>query len=112
MTTPLYLVRAVIREEKLEEVLKGLIDSGFTGATVFREVGGMGGEGGVVKIGNRFYEALIPRVVVEVVVGPGDVDKVVALITEKARTGRVGDGRIFIIPVADAVRIRTGEKLG
>ncbi|ACB39468.1 P-II family nitrogen regulator [Pyrobaculum neutrophilum] len=106
------LVRAVIREDKLVDVLDALVRAGYTGATVFRDVGGMGGESGVVKIRGRTYEALLPRAVVEVAVEDGEVEKVVKTIMEAARTGHVGDGRIFVLGVEGAWRIRSGEKLG
>jgi nitrogen regulatory protein PII len=59
------LIRAIIRREKLPEVLKALVDSGVQGTTVYREVEGMGSEGGVVVIGDKVYDALTPRVAVK-----------------------------------------------
>ncbi len=105
------LVKAVIREERLNAVLEALVAAGFAGATVYKDVGGMGGESGIVKIRGRSYEALLPRVVVEVIVADEEVDKVISVIMSSARTGRIGDGRIFILPVLDALRIRDGERL-
>ncbi|AEA12395.1 MAG: P-II family nitrogen regulator [Thermoproteus sp.] len=105
------LVRAVIREDKVNDVLEALVAAGFTGATVYRDVGGMGGESGVVKIRGRRYEALLPRIVVEVVAEDEEVEKLIGVIMSSARTGRLGDGRIFVLPVLEAWRIRNGEKL-
>ena len=105
----LVLVRAVIREEKLSDVLKALVDKGYQGATVYR-VMGMGGEGGVVKIEERLHPVLIPRVVVEVIADEKETGEMIKIITESARTGKVGDGRIFVIPTSKTVRIRTGEE--
>lgn len=107
--TSLVLVRSIIRREKLSDVLQALVAAGFTGATVV-EASGMGGEGGVVDIRGRNYEVLIPRVIVEVVVPAEAAQKVIDIITSKARTGHVGDGRIFVLPLIDAIRIRTGER--
>ena len=105
------LIRAIIRREKLSEVLKALVDSGIQGTTVYKEVEGMGGEGGVVVIGNEVYDVLTPRVAVDIVVDEKEVEKVVNTILKTAKTGSVGDGRIFVLSVEQAYRIRTGEKL-
>jgi len=105
------LIRAIIRRERLPEVLKALVDSGIQGATVYRDVEGMGGEGGVVVIGNEVYDVLTPRVAVDIVVDEKEVEKVVNTILKTAKTGSVGDGRIFVLSVEQAYRIRTGEKL-
>jgi len=105
------LVKAVVREDKINDVLEALVAAGFTGATVYRDAGGMGGESGVVKIRGRSYEALLPRAVIEVVVADEEVDRLIAVIMSSARTGRLGDGRIFVLPVLDALRIRNGERL-
>ncbi|CCC81919.1 P-II family nitrogen regulator [Thermoproteus tenax] len=105
------LVRAVIREDKVADVIDALVKEGFTGATVYRDVGGMGGESGAITIRGRKYEALLPRAVVEVAVEDDKAEKVVKVIMEAARTGHLGDGRIFVIPVLEAWRIRNGERL-
>ncbi|NYR14471.1 P-II family nitrogen regulator [Pyrobaculum arsenaticum] len=104
------MVKAVIREDKLMNVLAALIANGFTGATAYR-VQGMGGEGGVASIRGSVRPVLVPRVVVEVVINEEQTEKVIRIITETARTGEVGDGRIFVIPISAAIRIRTGELL-
>lgn len=105
----LVLVRAIIRREKLSDVLQGLVAASFTGATVI-EASGMGGEGGVVNIRGRSYGVLIPRVIVEVAVPAEAAPKVIDIIMSKAMTGRVGDGRIFVLPLIEIIRIRTGER--
>lgn len=105
-----YLIRAVIRREKTAEVLKALSSRGYRGATVY-DARGMGGEGGVVELnGGRIAEALIPRSIVEVAVDSSRVDDVIKIILEASRTGEIGDGRIFVIPMSMSIRIRTGEK--
>ncbi len=106
----LVMVRAVIREDKLMDVLTALVSHGFTGATVYRAQG-MGGEGGVVSIRGSARPVLIPRTVVEVVTDEKRAEEVTKIIMSAAKTGEVGDGRIFVIPMSAAIRIRTGEFL-
>ncbi len=104
------LVKAVIRRERLPHVLAALKGAGYIGATVYKAEG-MGGEGGVIELEGGPVEALIPRVVVEVAVPAEEAQKVMDIIREHSRTGHVGDGRIFVIPLLEVIRIRTGEKL-
>lgn len=104
-------VEAVIREEALEPVLKALKDAGINPVTTY-PVRGRGRQGGIVHRwaeGVEVYE-LLPRVKVEVVVPDELVNKVVDVIIKHARRGVPGDGKIFIIPVEEAIRIRTGER--
>jgi len=103
-------VEAIIREEALEPVLKALKDAGVNPITTY-PVRGRGRQGGIVHRwaeGVEVYE-LLPRVKVEVVVPDESVNKVVEIIIKHARRGVPGDGKIFIIPVEEAIRIRTGE---
>ncbi|MEL9991269.1 MAG: P-II family nitrogen regulator [Thermoproteus sp.] len=104
----LVMVRAIIREDRLAEVLKALVEAGFVGATVYT-ARGMGGEGGVVEVGGRHVPVLLPRAVVEVVTDEKEADRAVEAIMKSARTGAVGDGRIFVYRVDKAIRIRTSE---
>lgn len=92
-------VEAIIRPEKLEIVKKALSDAGYVGMTV-SEVKGRGAGGG----------DLIPKVKIELVVKEEDVDNVIDIICENARTGNPGDGKIFVIPVERIVRVRTKEE--
>ncbi|MBI4186415.1 MAG: P-II family nitrogen regulator [Chloroflexi bacterium] len=103
-------IEAIIREEKLEAVRKALEDESYFGMTV-SEVSGRGREGGVAlqwRVGEYRVEFL-PRVRVEIVILDEDLSKVLATIMMSARTGEKGDGKIFVLPVEDAVRIRTGD---
>jgi len=110
MRERLYMVKAIVRIEKVPEILRSLVEEGFRGATVYRAEG-MGGEGGVIIVRGKPFEALIPRAVIEVAVeGEDDVERVIRIITSTARTGRVGDGRIYVIPINRTIRIRTGEE--
>ncbi|GBD12551.1 Nitrogen regulatory protein P-II [bacterium HR24] len=105
-------VEAIIRPEKLNDVKNALAAAGFVGLNVVN-VTGRGVQKGVVHIGRggETYEVdMLPKVKLEVVVRDEDAEKVVQLIAQAARTGHIGDGKIFLIPVADAMRVRTGER--
>ena len=103
-------IEAIIREEKLDAVRRALETSGYYGMTV-SEVSGHGREGGLVlqwRVG-EYKVDLLPKLKVEVVVLNEDVSKTLNAITGAARTGERGDGKIFVLPVEDAVRVRTGD---
>jgi nitrogen regulatory protein P-II 1 len=103
-------IEAVIREEKLDAVKAALKESGSYGMTV-SEVSGVGRQGGLVlqwRVG-EYNVDLIPKIKVELVVLDEDVQRTLNAIRMAARTGEMGDGKIFVIPVEDAVRVRTGE---
>jgi len=103
-------IEAVFRPEKLEPVREALAEIGIFGLTV-SEVCGRGKQRGVTlqwRAGEYRVE-LLPKVKIELVVLDEDLGKVVNTIVGKARTGERGDGKIFILPVDDAIRIRTGD---
>jgi nitrogen regulatory protein P-II 1 len=103
-------IEAIIREEKLEPVKKALEDIGYFGMTI-SEVSGRGRQGGISlqwRVG-EYRVDLLPKLKVEVVVMDEDVTPALGAIARSARTGEIGDGKIFVIPVDDAVRIRTGD---
>ena len=103
-------IEAIIREEKLEAVKMALEDNSYFGMTV-SEVSGRGRQKGILlqwRVGEYRVEFL-PKLKIEVVVFDEDVPKVINTITKSARTDTIGDGKIFVIPVDNAVRIRTGE---
>ena len=104
-------VEAIIKPFKLDEVKDALVEIGIGGMTV-TEVRGFGQQKGHTEIyrGTEYVIDFLPKVKIEVVVRDEDVEKVVQTIMKTAQTGRVGDGKIFIIPVEDVIRIRTGEK--
>ncbi|WP_423792191.1 P-II family nitrogen regulator [Methanocaldococcus indicus] len=104
-------IEAIIRPEKLEIVKNALAEEGFLGMTVI-EVKGRGIQGGIVERyrGREFVVDLLQKVKIELVVKEKDVDKVIDIICENARTGNPGDGKIFVLPVERVVRVRTGEK--
>jgi len=103
-------IEAIIREEKLEAVRAALQVSGYYGMTV-SEVSGHGREGGLVLQwrAGEYKVDFLPKLKIEVVVLDEDVPKTLNAITSAARTGEMGDGKIFVLPVEDAVRVRTGE---
>ena len=105
-------IEAIIRPEKLDDVKNALSDAGFHGMNIVH-VTGRGVQRGIVhqgRGGESYTVDMLPKVKVEVVVSDQKVDGVVKIICEAAATGNIGDGKIFIMPVSDAIRVRTGER--
>jgi nitrogen regulatory protein P-II 1 len=104
-------IEAVIKPFKLDEVKEALHEVGLQGITVV-EAKGFGRQKGHTELyrGAEYVVDFLPKVKLEVVCEDDLVERAVEAITNAARTGRIGDGKIFIIPVEDAVRIRTGER--
>ena len=104
------LVIAVIKPFKLDEVRDALTGIGVHGMTV-TEVKGYGRQKGHTEIyrGAEYAVSFLPKIKIEVVVPSGTVDKAVEAIVRTARTGQIGDGKIFVSPIDHAVRVRTGE---
>lgn len=104
------LVTAIIKPFKLEEVRSALTDLGLQGMTV-TEVKGYGRQKGHTEIyrGAEYAVNFLPKVKIDVVVPSATVDKAVEAIVRTARTGQIGDGKIFVSPIDHAVRVRTGE---
>ncbi len=104
-------VEAIIKPFKLDEVKDALVEIGIGGMTV-TEVRGFGQQKGHTEIyrGTEYVIDFLPKVKIEIVVKDEDVEKVIQTIMKTAQTGRVGDGKIFVIPVDEVVRIRTGER--
>ncbi|QWV92061.1 P-II family nitrogen regulator [Geomonas oryzisoli] len=105
------LIEAIIKPFKLDEVKDALNEIGIEGITV-SEVKGYGRQKGHTELyrGAEYVVDFIPKVKLEIVVADELAVKAVATIEDTAKTGRIGDGKIFILPLDDAVRIRTGEK--
>lgn len=103
-------VEAVIKPFKLDEVKDALHEVGVSGITV-TEAKGFGRQKGHTELyrGAEYVVDFLPKVRIEVVVDDGQVDRIVEAIANAARTGRIGDGKIFVSPVERAIRIRTGE---
>ncbi|MHB8163450.1 MAG: P-II family nitrogen regulator [Methanoregula sp.] len=104
------MVKAIIKPERFEFVKKALEDKGFNGMTI-TEVKGRGEQKGIALEyrGGLMTVDLLPKIQLEIVVRDSEVDNLVLTITESARTGKIGDGKIFILPVEKSLRIRTGE---
>jgi nitrogen regulatory protein P-II 1 len=104
-------IEAVIKPFKLDEVKSALLAIGVQGMTV-SEVRGFGRQKGHTELyrGAEYVVDLLPKVKLEVVVADELVDKVVVTIKDTAKTGRIGDGKVFVSDVADVIRIRTGER--
>ena len=105
------MITAIIKPFKLDEVREALSDIGVQGITV-TEVKGFGRQKGHTELyrGAEYVVDFLPKVKVEVVVRSEDVDACVDAIVQSARTGKIGDGKIFVSPVERIVRIRTGEE--
>jgi nitrogen regulatory protein P-II 1 len=104
-------IEAFIREEALDSVKEALQAIGIVGMNVF-EVRGHGRQGGIELSwrGTTYHMDLIPKMQVNIVLSDHNVEKAVAAIVQAAKTGKEGDGLIFIYPVDDVIRIRTGER--
>jgi nitrogen regulatory protein P-II 1 len=106
-----HLVTAVIKPHKLEEVKEALRSAGVVGLSV-SELQGYGRQGGKSEVfrGTEYTVEFVPKVRIEVIVPSVDVDKIVDIITVAARTGKIGDGKIWTMPLDSVTRVRTGEK--
>ncbi|NOZ05066.1 MAG: P-II family nitrogen regulator [Chloroflexi bacterium] len=104
-------IEAIIREEKLNDVKNALREIGILGMNI-HEIRGQGRQGGVELTGRTgtYRVDLLPKIQVNIVLSDHNVEKTVETIREAAQTGNTGDGVIFIYPVDDTIRIRTGER--
>ena len=102
---------AVIRDERFESVKKALLEAGCEGMNV-SEVKGRGRQLGIKESyrGSSYCRDLIPKTRIELIVNDEDLERIIDVIVENARTGEVGDGKIFVSEVFEVVRIRTGER--
>ena len=105
-------IEAIIRPEKLNDVKDALEAAGCVGLNIVH-VTGRGAQKGIVhggRGGETYTVDMLPKLKIEVVVKDSEVKKIIDTIVKAARTGNIGDGKIFIIPVEDAIRVRTGER--
>jgi nitrogen regulatory protein P-II 1 len=104
-------IEAIIKPFKLDEVKESLSAIGIQGMTV-TEVKGFGRTGGKKEVyrGSAYVVDFVPQVKIDIIVKDDLVHQVISAITEAAKTGRIGDGKIFVTPVDEVIRIRTGEK--
>ncbi len=103
-------IEAIIKPFKLDDVKKALNDAGVQGMTV-TEVKGFGRQKGHTEFyrGAEYDVNFVPKIKVEIVLSDQMVDKVISIIQEKAKTGQIGDGKIFVYSIENVIRIRTGE---
>ena len=104
-------VEAIIKPFKLDEVKDALAKAGVTGLTV-SEVKGFGRQKGHTELyrGAEYVVDFLPKVRIEMLLDDAKADRVVDILMQAARTGRIGDGKIFVVPIDEVVRIRTGER--
>jgi nitrogen regulatory protein P-II 1 len=104
-------VEAIIKPFKLDDVKQALNEMGITGMTI-SEVKGYGRQKGHKEIyrGAEYVVDFVPKVKMEIILDDAQVDAVVELIVKAANTGRIGDGKIFVTPVEQVIRVRTGER--
>lgn len=107
------MVKVILKPERFEFVKKALEDKGFISMTT-SEVRGRGEQKGInlEYRGGKMTIDMLPKIMVEIVIADKDLDVVIATISEAARTGKIGDGKIFVLPVEKSIRIRTGETEG
>ena len=104
-------ITAIIREDRFSMIKDALLDIGYSGMTV-TEVKGHGHQKGITEQwrGRTYKTDLLKKVQIELVVSDKTVDEIIQCIVREARTGNIGDGKIFVSPIEDAVRVRTGER--
>lgn len=104
-------IEAIIRPEKLEAVRRALEEGGSAGLMI-TEIEGHGKQKGVVQQwrGEKYKVELLPKIKIEVIVRSPDTDRIIKTIIDNAQTGEIGDGKIFVSSIDNAIRIRTGEE--
>ena len=103
-------IEAIIRPHKLDEVREALLEAGFRGMTIL-EVKGVGRQKGHTEVyrGSEYQVDFLPKIKIELVVTDNRLDDALGIILKVAKTGQVGDGKIFVLPVEEVVRVRTEE---
>jgi nitrogen regulatory protein P-II 1 len=104
------MIIAIIKPERFEFVKKALEDKGYISMTI-TEVKGRGAQKGITLEyrGGKMTVDLLPKIKLEIVIHDKDADDLIATLTGAARTGKIGDGKIFVVPVEKSIRIRTGD---
>ena len=105
------LITAIVKPFKLDDVKSALKDAGVTGMTV-TEVQGFGRQAGHTEVyrGAEYTIDFVPKVRLEILADDGDVERLIDVVAESARTGKIGDGKVWVTTLDDLVRIRTGER--
>lgn len=104
-------IEAIVRPERLEQIKNALAEEGFVGLNITQVVG-RGAQKGITHVGRSgetYTIDMLSKVKLEMVVREADTDKVIQIIIKSARTGNIGDGKIFVSPVSQVYRVRTGE---
>lgn len=103
-------IEAIVRNDKLAFIKKALADSGFSALTTY-EVKGRGKQTGIIQVlnGTKIYADLLPKTKIDIVVKNEDLERVLELIKANARTGSIGDGKIFISGIQEVIRVRDGK---
>jgi nitrogen regulatory protein P-II 1 len=103
-------IEAIIRPHKLDEVREALLEAGFRGMTIL-EVKGVGRQKGHTEVyrGSEYQVDFLPKIKLELVVTDSRLDDALAIILKVAKTGQVGDGKIFVLPAEEVIRVRTEE---
>ncbi|MBL3520341.1 P-II family nitrogen regulator [Aliarcobacter lanthieri] len=104
-------IEAIVKPFKFEEVKEALVQIGVAGMTV-SDVKGYGRQQGHSELyrGAEYVVDFLPKIKIELIVSDEDVDSTISVITEAAKTGKIGDGKIFVSPIEKVIRIRTGEQ--
>lgn len=104
-------IEAIIKPFKLEEVKEALIEAGISGITVY-DVKGHGRQQGHCELyrGAEYVVDFLAKTKIEIITNDEDAPECVKIISQTAKTGKIGDGKIFVLPVEDVIRIRTGER--
>ena len=104
-------IEVIIKPFKLEDVKDALVEVGITGMSVY-DVKGYGRQQGHSELyrGAEYVVDFLPKIKIDLVVADDDVDSIISVIIEAAKTGKIGDGKIFVSPIEKIVRIRTGEQ--
>jgi len=105
-------IEAIVKPHRLEEIKAGLVDAGILHGMTVTEVRGFGRQRGFVEIyrGKEYEVRFLPKIKIELVVKDEDEDQAIAVILDKAKTGEIGDGKIFVYPIEKAIRISSGQK--
>jgi nitrogen regulatory protein PII len=105
------LITAIVKPFKLDEVKEALKGADVNGMTV-SEVQGFGRQAGHTEVyrGTEYKIDFVPKTRIDLIVDDGDVDRILDLITAAARTGKIGDGKVWVTPIENLIRVRTGER--
>ena len=104
-------IEAIIRPEKLEDIKDALVTANFKGVSIF-QIMGCGSQKGWKEVyrGTQVDLTILPKVLIEIIIHDDELEETLDIIIKNARTGEIGDGKIFVSEISDVIRIRTGER--